>query len=112
MWLMTYAQTNTMVTKICLAVITGKVDDDLQYIAVGPVVYSRWLTLGCRTCRYYVSVDEPSQNLEILVNFCLTVCFPTWFELKLYHQITHGCKNLSNLMQRIVSQKKMSDKLL
>ena len=51
--------------KLSLAVITGKVNDDLQYMAVGPVVHSRQLTLGSRIWRYYVSVDEPSQNLEI-----------------------------------------------
>ena len=63
--------------KICLAIIPGNCDDDLQYLEVGPVVHSRWLTLGCRILRYYVSLDEPPQNLKILVNFCLTVYFPT-----------------------------------
>ena len=53
--------------KICLAIITGNFDDDLQYLEVGPVVHSRWLTLNCRILRYYVSLDEPPQNLEILV---------------------------------------------
>ena len=89
--------------KICLAIITGNCDDDLQYLEVGPVVHSRWLTLGCRILRYYVSLDEPPQNLEILVNFCLTVYFPTWFEIKLYNQLTHGSKVFFNLIKRINS---------
>ena len=89
--------------KICLAVVTGIVDDDLQYMAVGPVVHSRSLTLGCQILRYYVSVDELSQSLEIFVSFCLTVYFLAWFEVKLYHQISHGSKNLFNLIQRINS---------
>ena len=38
----------------------GLVDSDLQYLKVGPIVHSRWLTLGCRILRYYVSVDEPT----------------------------------------------------
>ena len=50
--------------KICSAIIMGVVDSDLQYLKVGPIVHSRWLTLGCRILRYYVSVDEPSSNLE------------------------------------------------
>ena len=33
------------------AFIHGKVDDDLAYVEVGPIVYSRWLTLGCRILR-------------------------------------------------------------
>ena len=89
--------------KICLAIITGNSDDDLQYLEVGPVVHSRWLTLGCKILRYYVSLDEPPQNLEILVNFCLTVYFPTWFEIKLYNQLTHGSKVFFNLIKRINS---------
>ena len=89
--------------KICLAIITGNCDDDLQYLEVGPVVHSRWLTLGCRILRYYVSLDEPPQNLEILVNFCLTVYFPTRFEIKLYNQLTHGSKVFFNLIKRINS---------
>ena len=28
-----------------------KVDDDLAYLEVGPIVHSRWLTLGCRILR-------------------------------------------------------------
>ena len=48
-------------------------------MAVSAIAHSRWLILGCRILRYYVSVDEPSQSLEILVNFCLTVYFATWF---------------------------------
>ena len=28
-----------------------KVDDDLAYVEVGPIVHSRWLTLGCRVLR-------------------------------------------------------------
>ena len=67
------------------------------------MVHSRWLTLGSRILRYYVSLDEPPQNLEILVNFCLTVYFPTWFEIKLYNQLTHGSKVFFNLIKRINS---------
>ena len=33
---------------ICWALIHGNVDDDLAYLEVGPIVHSRWLTLGCR----------------------------------------------------------------
>ena len=30
------------------AFIHGKVDDDLAYVEVGPIVHLRWLTLECR----------------------------------------------------------------
>ena len=32
---------------MCWAIIQGNADDDLAYLEVGPVVHSRWLTLGC-----------------------------------------------------------------
>ena len=85
--------------KICSAIIMGVVDSDLQYLKVGPIVHSRWLTLGCRILRYYVSMDEPSSNLETLTKFCLQVYFPSWFEIKLNSQLTCGSRNFFNLVQ-------------
>ena len=79
--------------KICSAIIMEVVDSDLQYLKVGPIVHSRWLTLGCRILRYYVSVDEPSSNLETLTKFCLQIYFPSWFEIKLNSQLTCGSRN-------------------
>ena len=80
----------------------GVVDSDLQYLKVGPIVHSRWLTLGCRILRYYVSVDDPSTNLETLAKFCLQVYFPSWFEIRSNSQLTCGAKNFFNLVQRIL----------
>ena len=62
---------------ICFAIIGGVVESDLQNLKVGPIVHSQWITLACRTFRYYISVHEPSSNLEILANFCLQVYFPS-----------------------------------
>ena len=33
------------------ALIHGEVYDDLVYFEIGPIVHSRWLTLGCRILR-------------------------------------------------------------
>ena len=38
--------------KLCSAIIGEIVDSDLQYLKVGPIVRSRWLTLGCCILRY------------------------------------------------------------
>ena len=81
--------------------IHGKLDDDLAYSEVGPIVHSRWLTLGCRILRYYVSLEELPLNLEILVRYYLTVYFPTWFKIKQKNQITKGSSNFLNLVQRV-----------
>ena len=68
---------------------------------VGPIAHLRWLTLGCRILRYYVSLDEPSPIVKVLVHFCLTVYFPTWFDNKLKYQITNGSKHLFSLLKKI-----------
>ena len=47
-------------------------------------------------------MDEPSSNLENLAHFCLTVYFPSWFEIKSNSQLTCGFRNLFNLVQRIL----------
>ena len=88
--------------KMYSAVIERVVDSDLQYLKVGPIVHSRWLTLGCRILRYYISVDEPSSNLKDLAHFCLTVYFPSWIEIKSNSQLTCGSRNLFNLVQKIL----------
>ena len=41
--------------RICMAIITGEVDPDLESLDIGPPVHSRWLTLACRISRYYTS---------------------------------------------------------
>jgi len=76
--------------RICWAIINGAIEHDLVYLEVGPIVHLRWLTLGCNILHYYVSLNKPPPTIKLLVHFCLTVYLPTWFEIKLHHQITHG----------------------
>ena len=89
--------------RIRWAINNGVVEDDLPYLEVGPIVHSRWLTLECKILRYYVSLDEPFPILKVLVHFCLTVYFPTWFDITLEHQITNGSKHLFSLIKGINS---------
>jgi len=87
--------------KICIAVMSGNLDSDLAQLEIGPMIHSRWLTLACRILRYYTAQEKPSANLKILAKFCVTVYFPTWFQIKLYNKITDGPKNFFDAMQRI-----------
>ena len=87
--------------RICMAVMIGSVDEDLQYLEVGPIVHSRWLTLASRILRLYVSKCNPSENLQSCARFCINVYFPTWFEIKKQSQIVQGAKNFFNLVHRI-----------
>ena len=87
---------------MCLAIIMGVVNSNLQDLKVGPIVHSRWLTLGCRILRYYISVDNPSSTSETLTTFCIQVYFPSWFEVKLNNRLTCGSSYFFNMVQRIL----------
>ena len=89
--------------KIYYAVVHGKFDD-VMYLEVGQIVYSRWLTLGC-ILYSFVPPDDPPWNLEILGTWNLEkpwnlefgIFFGPWLELKLNNQTTHKSKNFFNL---------------
>lgn len=87
--------------KICKCIISGSVDSNLQYLEVGPINLSRWLTLACRILRYFVSIKNPSRNLKHLTQFCIQIYFPSWFEIKLHNKLTDGSKNFFNIMKKI-----------
>ena len=55
--------------RICMAVIVGSVDEDLQFLEVKPIVHSQWLTLVCRILRLYVLKETPSANLQAIAHF-------------------------------------------
>ena len=67
--------------RICLAVMPGYSDSDLQKLQIGPIVHSRWLILACRIFRFYTSTKQPSKSLVQMTNFCLKIYFPTWFNI-------------------------------
>ena len=96
--------------RMCMAVILGSVESNLQFLEVG-LVYSRWLTLASRLLRYYVSLEKTSANKSNIVEFCIMVNFPTWFEIKLKNKLIHGSQNFFNLVQRItkLSNKKIRE---
>ena len=86
--------------KICLAVSKGSIEKDIQYLKVGPIVHSRWITLACRILHFYVSTRHPSENLVLLAKYCLNVYFPSWFETKRCNKIPDRSK-FFNIMKRI-----------
>ena len=51
--------------QICWSIIHRALDPDLQLLEVGPLCHSRWLSLGWRILRYYVSQDEPNLTLVL-----------------------------------------------
>ena len=41
-----------------------------------------------------------------LAEYCVRVCFPTWFDKKRNNKLTYGSKNFFNLVQRITQLSK------
>ena len=56
--------------QICWSIMHGVSDPDLQLLKVGRLSHSRWLTLGCRILRQYVSQDKPNLTLVLFTEFC------------------------------------------
>lgn len=46
------------------------------------MAHSRWLTSANRILRLYVSTLNPSENLQLLVNYVVKVYAPIWFLIK------------------------------
>ena len=55
--------------QICMAIILGRVDNDLALLKAGGLLHARWLTLACRILRFCISQATPRKNLLILAEF-------------------------------------------
>ena len=61
---------------ICSAVMLGSVDANLQFLEVGGLNHSGWLTLGYRILRFHVAQEKPTSNLCTLAEILIKVYFP------------------------------------
>lgn len=48
----------------------------------GKMAHSRWLTTASRALRLYISTENPSENLKLVVLFIMQVYAPMWFKIK------------------------------
>ena len=89
--------------RICLAIITGRVEDDLAAIEPGPPCVSRWNTLWSRICRVYVGSTRPTHELKRIVIMIIKFSSPMWFIIKCNPGVTQGPKNTFRSMQMLKS---------
>ena len=80
----------------------GSVDANLEFLKVGGLNHSRWLTLGCRFLQFFVAQEKPTSNLSTLAEFLIQVYFPGWFQIKFNHKITDGPKNYLNILTQVM----------
>ena len=62
--------------RICSAIMLGLVDANLEFLEVGGLNHSRWLTIGCHILRFYVTREKPTSNLSTLAESLIKVYFP------------------------------------
>ena len=102
--------------RICLAVITGSVEDDLAAIEPGPACVSRWNTLWCRICRVYVGTIRPSPELKRIVSMIIMFSAPMWFIIKCNPGVTKGPLNTFRSLQLLknlnAAKKKVAKKAI
>ncbi|XP_050514600.1 uncharacterized protein LOC126889917 [Diabrotica virgifera virgifera] len=67
---------------VSLAIKSGTCTIDFAIREPGPISHSRWLTTANRVLRLYMSVESPSEEHLILVQFILKSYMPVWFKIK------------------------------
>ena len=85
--------------RICQAVMSGQVPEDLANMAPGPLSHARWLTLANSFARKYVSTPNPSQKFREIVHAIVHFYAPSWFEIKTHPTCTDGPRNYFKMVQ-------------
>lgn len=85
---------------ICDAVSTGMCSESLSRRYPGALSHSRWLTAANRLVRLYVSTENPSNSLKVIVTFIIKVYAPMWFIIKMNPSCKDGAKHVWQTIQR------------
>ncbi|KAK3925274.1 MAU2 chromatid cohesion factor-like protein [Frankliniella fusca] len=86
--------------KISEAVISGQCSSDLALMHPGNMCKSRWVTCANRILRLYISTNNPTKEMKILVKYILTVYSPLWFLIRFHNSIKDGSRHLFAAIQR------------
>lgn len=85
--------------EISKAVSSGECPDKLVNKNPGLIHHARWLTKACRILRLYVSTEEPSQNLSVLVKYIIQVYVPVYFDIKYRNSCKFGSIHFFNIIK-------------
>lgn len=85
--------------EICLAISKGCVPQSLAEKMIGPICKVRWVTTASRILRLYVSEEDPSEVLQTIVQYIMTVYAPTIFRIKLQSSIVYGPVHLAKMIE-------------
>lgn len=94
--------------RIVNAIRTGVVEKDFGMLEIGPVSHSRWLTTALRFMRIWISKHglkgKNLENLKMIVEFCVGVYMPNWFNIKIHSNWVEGPKHLIFQLQLLAEQ--------
>ena len=83
------------------AVSSGKCNHNLAKNCPGKISHARWLTTANRILRLYISTEDPSNNLLLIVDYIMKVYVPIWFAIRSDSSVTSGGKHFFNMVKRI-----------
>ena len=81
------------------AIKSGECSEDLANRSSGRLNLSRWVTTANRILRLYMSIDSPSGNLKVIVNYIMRVYIPFWFKIKTEKSIKDGARHFHTFIQ-------------
>lgn len=84
--------------EICQAIASGSCTPELANRQPGKMAHSRWLTCANRILRLYISTVNPSDNLQMLVNYVVKAYAPIWFLIKQKISFKDGAKHVFKMI--------------
>lgn len=86
---------------MCRGISSGNVSPNLANQSIGVLSRARWVTTASRNLRLYISEEEPSFILEILVKYIMFVYAPTIFKMKYRSSMAYGAVHLADMVKAI-----------
>ena len=96
-----FSQDQNIFFRLCCAVITGNVPEDLIGRKLGLLNHSRWLTLGSRILCLYIMTKKPCRNLCRLAHFTIRGYASVWFLSRMSASVTQAPKILFDWVKEI-----------
>ncbi|GBN18503.1 hypothetical protein AVEN_236699-1 [Araneus ventricosus] len=84
---------------ISYAVKSGSSPEDLSVRESSPLSHSRWLTTPNRVLRFYLNIENPTDEHKILVSFILKSYMPVWFHIKKSKYFTNGPEHVFEVIK-------------
>ena len=75
---------------IIQGILKGEINKQWSEMKIGKVVHSRWTTGQTRICRLYMSTEEPTYQMQRIVNFIIMVYAPVFLATKHFNLAEEG----------------------